>query len=126
VHQALRAEVRRYNHRQVHATTGEIPAMRFRRAQQEGNSLFRKFSVPQPFSSPKDIFCLREKRIVNGYRRISLFKHEIEVPHVPLREEVDVHLVPDLAKQTMHLRIWWNKKNVHRVTLPMEAFAVHF
>jgi len=35
--------------------------------------------------------------MVNGYRRISLFNHEIEVPNVPLREEIEVHLTPSLA-----------------------------
>jgi len=41
---------------------------------------FRPFSLPKPYTSPKDIFCLREARILNGYRRISLFNHEIEIP----------------------------------------------
>jgi len=122
----LRAEVQRYNHHQVHSTTGEIPSMRFRKAQKEGNSLFRKFSVPPPYTSPQDVFCLRATRMVNAYRRIALFKHQIEVPHVPLREEVDAHLVPDENKQLMHIRIWWNKKMVHTVSLPLHGFRVHF
>jgi hypothetical protein len=125
VRQALHAEMYRYNHRQVHATTGEVPAIRFQRAQKEGNSLFRKFTIPQPFNSPEDVFCLREKRRVNGYRRISLFRHEIEVPKVPLREEVDIHLVPLPGKDQIKLRIWWNGQNVHRLTLPLNAFRVH-
>jgi hypothetical protein len=82
--------------------------------------------IPKPYTSVKDIFCLREKRIVNGYRRISLFKHVIEVPNVPLREDVDVHLVPDEGKQLMHIRIWWNCKMVHSVSLPLQGFRVHF
>ncbi len=122
----LKAEVQRYNHRQVHSTTGEIPSMRFRQAQKEGNSLFRKFSLPKPYTSLQDVFCLRVTRMVNAYRRISLFKHEIEVPNVPLREDVDIHLVPDEAKQLMHIRIWWNKNMVHAVSLPLQGFRVHF
>ena len=77
------------------STTREIPNIRYERARKEGNNLFRKFVIPKPYTSTKDVFCLREKRMVNGYRRISLFKHVIEVPNVPLREDVDVHLVPD-------------------------------
>ena len=122
----LRDELNRYNNHQVHSTTGEIPNIRYERARKEGNSLFRKFVIPKPYTSTKDVFCLREKRIVNGYRRISLFKHVIEVPNVPLREDVDVHLVPDDGKQLMHIRIWWNRKMVHSVSLPLQGFHVHF
>ncbi len=103
---ALRAELHRYNNQQVHSTTGEIPNIRFERARREGNSLFRKFVIPKPYASPQDVFCLREQRMVNAYRRISLFNHTIEVPNVPLRVYVDVHMVPDETKQLMHIRIW--------------------
>ena len=126
VRSVLKAEVDRYNNRQVHSTTGEIPNIRFQKAKKEGNSLFRKFTIPKPYRSPKDVFCLRTSRMVNGYRRISLFKHQIEAPNVPLREDVDVHLVPDLTKQLMHIRIWWKDKMVHSMSLPLPGFRVHF
>ena len=122
----LKSEVHRYNNHQVHSTTGEIPNIRFERALSVGNSLFRKFALPRPYSSLQDVFCLREKRIVNGYRRISLFNHTIEVPNVPLREDVDIHLVPDIEKQLMYVRIWWNNKMAHSVVLPLQGFRVHF
>ena len=122
----LESEVHRYNNHQVHSTTGEIPNIRFERALSVGNSLFRKFTLPRPYSSLQDVFCLREKRIVNGYRRISLFNHTIEVPNVPLREDVDIHLVPDVEKQLMYVRIWWNNKMAHSVVLPLQGFRVHF
>ncbi len=125
VRAVLRAEVERYNHHQVHSTTREIPGIRFHRAQQEGDSLFRPFSLPKPYTSPKDVFCLRETRTVNGYRRISLFNHTIEVPKVDLYEPVEVHLVPDIAGQLMEIRIWRNDKMVHSVTLPLDGFRVH-
>ncbi|MGB2959248.1 MAG: hypothetical protein WBD30_10210 [Bacteroidota bacterium] len=126
VRSVLKEEVDRYNHHQVHSTTKEIPSIRFTRARQDGNSLFRPFSLPKPYTSPKDVFCLRETRVVNGYRRISLFNHTIEVPKTELYEEVDIHLVPDTAKQVMETRIWWNDKMVHSVALPLEGFRVHF
>lgn len=122
----LHEELDRYNNHQVHSTTGEIPNIRFERAIAEGNSLFRPFSLPRPYTSPKDVFCLRERRMVNAYRRISLFGHEIQVPNVPLREEVDIHMVPDPDKNTMEIRIWWDDRMAHSVTLPLQGFRVHF
>ena len=122
----LRDEITRYNNHQVHSTTCEIPSIRFERALKDGNSLFRKFSLPKPYTSPLDVFCLREQRMVNGYRRISLFKHQIRVPKVPLYEYVDVHMVPDIDKQVMHIRIWWNEQMVHSLSLPLKGFRVHF
>ena len=94
----LKEELDRYNNHQVHSTTGEVSSIRFERARKAGDSLFRPFGLPQPYTSNKDVFCLREKRMVNGYRKISLFNHEIEVPTVPLREEVEVHLIPDVER----------------------------
>lgn len=123
----LKEEIDRYNNHQVHSTTGEIPSIRLKKARREGNSLFRPFMLPKPYTSTKDAFCLREKRMVNGYRRISLFNHEIEVPKVPLREEVEVHLVPDSARGALEIRIWWDSQMVHAVTYPLKEFpAVHF
>jgi hypothetical protein len=126
VRAVLGEEVDRYNQHQVHSTTGEIPALRFARALSSGNSLFRPFSVPTPYSSPEDIFCLRETRITNGYGRISLFNHEIRIANVPLRQEVDVHLVPDTTRNIMHIRIWFQDALAHSVDLPLEGFGVHF
>jgi hypothetical protein len=125
VRAVLRDEISRYNNHQVHSTTKEIPTLRFSKAINEGNSLFHPFYLPKPYTSPKDIFCLREQRMVNGYRRISLFNHQIQVPKVPLREHVDVHMVPDQNKQVMELRIWWNAEMVHSVSLPLQGFKVH-
>jgi len=122
----LKEELDRYNNHQVHSTTKEIPRIRFEQARAAGNTLFRPFSLPKPYTSPEDVFCLRETRKVNGYRRISLSNHTIEVPNVPLYEEVEVHLIPDVLKQIMHIRIWWNDKMVHSVTYPLQEFSVHF
>lgn len=105
VRAVLKEEVGRYNNHQIHSTTGEIPSIRFDKARQEGNSLFRPFALPKPYTSTKDVFCLREKRMVNGYRKISLSNHDIPVPHVPLRDEVEVHLIPDVAREALEVRI---------------------
>jgi len=121
----LKDELERYNHHQVHSTTGEIPKIRFEKALKAGNNLFRPFVLPKPYSSPKDVFCLRITRVVDGYRRISFANHEIEVPKVPLREDVELHLIPDTAKEAMEIRIWWDKKMVHSVSYPLIGFRIH-
>ena len=124
--EVLKDELDRYNNHQVHPTTGEIPRIRFERALAEGNSLLRPFSLPEPYTSPDDVFCLREQRRVNSYSRISLFGHDIQVPNTPLHKMVDIHMVPDPEKNTMDIRIWWNEALVHSLTLPLEGFRVHF
>lgn len=126
VRAVLREEVNRYNQHQMHSTTKEIPALRFARALTSGNSLFRPFSLPGPYASPDDVFCLQETRVTNGYGRISLFNHEIRVANVPLRQQVDVHLIPDTAKNLMQIRIWHQDALAHTVDLPLDGFRVHF
>ena len=122
VRAVLKEELNRYNNHQVHSTTGEVPSIRFEKAKREGRSLFRPFAMPKPYTSTKDIFCLREKRMVNGYRKISLFNHEIVVPNVPLREEVEVHLIPDTSRGALDIRIWWDNRMVQSVTYPLKEF----
>ena len=126
VREVLQEEIDRYNNIQVHSTTGQIPRIRFERALAEGNCLLRPFVIPEPYTSLDDVFCLREKRMVNAYRRISLFGNEIQVPNTPLREYVDVHMAPDLGKSAMGIRLWWKDTLVHSVSLPLEGFRVHF
>jgi len=118
----LKEELDRYNNHQVHSTTGEVPSIRFDKARKEGKSLFRPFALPHPYTSTKDIFCLRDKRTVNGYRKISLSNHDIPAPNVPLREEVEVHLVPDVARGALEVRIWWEDRMVNAVTYPLREF----
>ena len=118
----LKEELNRYNNHQVNSTTGEVPSIRFDKARKEGKSLFRPFALPNPYTSVKDIFCLRETRRVNGYSKILLSNHEIVVPNVPLREEVEVHLIPDMTRGALELRIWWEDRMVQSVTYPLKEF----
>ncbi len=122
VRAVLKEELNRYNNHQVHSTTGEVPSIRFEKARKEGKSLFRPFTLPKPYTSTKDIFCLQERRMVNGYRKISLSNHEIVVPNVPLREEVGVHLIPDVERGALEVRIWWEDRMVQWVTYPLREF----
>jgi hypothetical protein len=117
--QVLRDELVRYNDHQVHSTTGEIPTIRFAKAQEIGTSLFRPFALPKPYTSLKDVFCLHDTRTVNGYQRISLFNQEIRLPNVPLREDVNLHLVPDFVRNHLEVRIWWQNRLVSTQHLPL-------
>ena len=122
----LREEIDRYNNHQVHSTTGEIPSIRFARALKEGNSLFRPFALPKPYTSPKDVFCLRERRLANAYRRISIFGQQIQVRKVLPHEEVELHLIPNQDKGILDIRVWCMNKMLQSTTLPLEGMRVHF
>ena len=108
--EVLSSEIKRYNSVQVHSTTGEIPDIRFFRALDDKRSLFRDFTIPVPYISTKDIFALRDSRVVNAYRKISLKKLELAVPNVPLRERVSLRIVPDMETGISEIRFWHNRK----------------
>jgi hypothetical protein len=124
----LRDEVHRYNFLQVHSTTLEIPAVRFEKAKRNHKSLFRPFALPSPYASIKDVFCIRHKRVADGYRKISVFGHSIQIHGIEPREEVELHFVPDETIVLVEIRCWAHKKLVHSVNLPISDFkdAVHF
>jgi len=104
--QVLRAEVDRYNNHQVHSTTGEIPSLRFQRAQEEKKSLFREFMVPPPFKSTKDIFCLMTERVVNPYRKILFHNLEFKLSGVSIRDTIQLRIVPHKDKGIAEIRFW--------------------
>ena len=78
----LLEEVHRYNYLQLHSTTKEIPIVRFERACKKNRSLFHPFSLPKPFFSSKDVFCIRHTRVADGYRKISFAGHSIQIPNI--------------------------------------------
>jgi hypothetical protein len=98
VRSLLVQEVDRYNNRQVHSTTREIPAKRFERALQENRNCFRPFDTARakpPVTSTKDIFCLRTERKVNGYGRIMFAGLQLSVPgRLPDKTIVTLHIIP--------------------------------
>ncbi len=108
----LMKELNRYNNRQLHSTTGEIPALRLKRALKEKRSLFREFMVPPPYQSTKDIFCLRAERVVNPYRKISFNNLELKVSGVPIRGAVQLRVVPDRKSGLAEIRFWYNDRLV--------------
>jgi hypothetical protein len=105
--EVLENEIERYNYRQVHSTTGEVPIIRFERAIREKKSLFREFKIPPPYTSVKDIFCLRVKRIVDAYHKISLDKLTFKVHKAPLRKEVQLRITLDEETGLAEIRIWY-------------------
>jgi hypothetical protein len=126
--QILREEVHRYNYLQLHSTTKEIPALRFEKAQQEKRSLFHPFSLPCPFTSVKDVFCIRYKRIADGYRKISFSGLSFQIPGVDPHDDVELHLIPDESKNLVEVRFWAHNKLLHSLNIPISSVdkSVHF
>jgi transposase len=112
----LKAEVDRYNTKQVHSTTKEIPLIRFQRAEREGNTVFRKFILPEPYTSDKDVFCLKETRVVNGYGHFMWRGQPKELPsRIPEGAIVRLHIVPDSPRP--ELRVWYKDELVQSISL---------
>ena len=121
----LNQELHRYNYRQVHSTTQEIPYFRFQRALKQKQSLFREFTVRPPFQSTKDIFCLRTDRTVDPYRRVSVNHLQFKV-HADPRKQVNLRFYP-LNDQIAEIRFWCEGKliDVYKIKTS-ELPEVHF
>lgn len=104
----LGKEIYRYNYKQVHSTTGEIPYLRFQRALRQKVSLFREFSLIAPYKSTKDIFALRLTRTLDAYRKISINNLEIKLNGHP-RDIIDIRIYP-LNSQISEVRFWSNNQ----------------
>ena len=90
----LNRELRRYNYRQVHSTTLEVPHFRLEKALNERRSLFRPLAITPPFKSIKDIFCLRLNRVADAYRKISINNLKLKVNKVNPRDQVTLRIYP--------------------------------
>lgn len=102
-------EIYQYNNKRVHSTTGEIPAIRFQRAIDDGRSMFKPFQLTEPFKSTKDIFCLRDQRRVNGYHQISWQGRILKVNKgIPIGAMVDLKSIPE--NPTPELRLWHDNR----------------
>lgn len=116
-----------YNHTWIHSTTKEIPMVRLEAAINSGKSLFKPFTIKPPFESTKDIFCLRDQRVVNPYRKINFKGTELTVPKSLPRDTVDLRIVPNVKKGLAEIRIW-NQKELVSVQLAKheDLGLVHF
>jgi hypothetical protein len=105
-----------YNEQWVHATTKEIPRLRYERALREGASVLLPFMIPEPYTSIKDIFCLRDTRIIDGYRKVNWRKYAFTVPKsVPIGASVELHIIPD--EEQPEIRVWYRDRVVQVVRL---------
>jgi hypothetical protein len=107
----LKQEIRRYNFRQIHSTTQEVPYFRLQRALKEGTSLFREFKIRPPYQSVKDIFCLRLDRTVDSYRRVSFKSLILKVNGVTYGDKVNIRIYP-MNHLLSELRFWCNDRLV--------------
>jgi hypothetical protein len=123
--QVLRQEIHRYNFRQVHSTTQEIPYFRFQRALKDKRSLFREFKISPPYQSVKDIFCLRMDRIVDPYRHISLSSLQFKV-HADPHKQVNLRIYP-LNEEISEIRFWCEGNLIDTQKVKnSELLGVHF
>jgi transposase len=122
----LNQEVRRYNYRQVHSTTLEIPHLRFKRALKDKKSLFREFQINPPFESTKDIFCLRTTRCIDAYRKISINNLQLKVHNATPHDIVTLRIY-QLTGSVSEIRFWCKDKllDVKRIK-NTDLKGVHF
>ena len=105
--QVLFREVHEYNYKRVHSTTKEIPYFRYQKALREKKNVFRKFFVPPPFKTLKDIFCFRMDRVVDNYRSISVNNLQLKFNNAPIRETVNLRIHPDQKSGLSEVRFWF-------------------
>ncbi|MFZ2253537.1 MAG: hypothetical protein WAW13_05240, partial [Minisyncoccia bacterium] len=112
----LNAELDRYNHKQVHSTTGEIPYLRFQNAKEQGKTLFHPFTVPSPYVSYKDIFAFRTTRFVDSYCKVTIKNLSIRLKDTQPRQPIDIRVYP-LNDSLIELRFWHRNKLIetHRI-----------
>lgn len=118
----LKKEIYRYNYKQVHSTTGEVPFFRFKEAHEKGQTLFREFTLKPPHRSIKDVFCLRLERTIDAYRRISINTLKLKVNGTP-RDKVDIKIYP-INNNISQVRICEGKNklestNINKLLMPL-------
>ncbi len=89
-------------------------------------SLFRSWSIPMPFVSPRDIFALRCQRFVDNYHSVTIKNIHIKLPDVEPRYPVDIRI--DILDQDFYeLRFWYKAKLIKIIRHKIEDFLpVHF
>ena len=122
----LNAERDRYNYKQIHSTTKEIPIRRFNSALEAQKSLFRPWAIPRPFESPRDIFALRSQRLVDNYHSVTVQNLHIKLSGVEPRYPVDIRIYI-LDQDYYEFRFWYNAKLIKVERLKIKDFLpVHF
>ena len=116
----------RYNYKQVHSTTREIPNRRFNSALEAKKSLFRTWTIPKPFLSYKDIFALRIERYIDGYSSVTIKNINFKLSDVEPRYPVDIRAYV-LDQDFYELRFWHNGRlvKVQKLKIP-DFWPVYF
>lgn len=109
--EVLYREINTYNYKRIHSTTGEVPMIRLERSLKENRGLFHSLHIKKPFQKPEDIFCLRDARTVNPYRKISLYAMELSVS-APPRSQVELRIRPHTANGLSLVRCWFQDRLV--------------
>jgi hypothetical protein len=123
----LKYEVYRYNNRQVHSTTKEIPELRFKNAIKNNKSMFRSFKLPYPYENTKDLFCIRMQRKTDGYRKIQLKKIELRIKNAPTHDYIDIKIVLENKTGMSELRFWYRYKLLDIIKVKNEDIDIfHF
>jgi transposase InsO family protein len=119
-------EVHQYNFKRLHSTTGEIPFVRFQRALDQKQSLFREFKLMPPYLSAKDIFCLQVERITDPYCRVRVHDAQFQIKDSLPRQPITLKVYP-LTPQVSEVRFWLKNKllDVQRAK-NSELKVVHF
>lgn len=122
----LNYERDRYNYRQIHSTTREIPARRLNSALEAKKSLFRPWSIPSPFVSLRDVFALRAQRYVDNYHSVTIRSLHFKLANVEPQRPVDIRIYI-LDQNFYELRFWYNAKliKVERIK-NKDILPVHF
>lgn len=116
----------RYNYKQIHTTTKEIPNRRFNSALEAKKSLFRTWAIPRPFLSFKDIFALRIEKSIDNYHCVNFCNLRIRLPEVESRRSVEIRVYV-LDEDFYELRFWYNAKLIKVERLKLKGFLpVHF
>lgn len=122
----LNYERERYNYKQFHSTTQEIPFKRFNSAIEAKKSLFRSWVIPEPFLSLRDIFALRCKRFIDNYHSVYIKPLSIKLPNVESRQPVDIRIYI-LAQDFYEIRFWYHGKLIKVIRQKIKGFLpVHF
>jgi hypothetical protein len=122
----LNHERDRYNYKQIHSTTLEIPARRFNSAKEAKKSLFRSWAIPAPFTSFRDIFALRAQRYIDNYMTVTIRNLKFKLSNVEPQRPVDIRIYI-LEPFFYELRFWHNGRliKVERVK-NKDLLPVHF
>ncbi len=122
----LNHECNRYNYKQFHSTTQEIPSKRFNSAIKAKKSLFRNWSIPKPFISLRDIFALRCNRVIDNYHSVYIKPLHIKLSGVEPRYPVDIRIYI-IRNNFYELRFWYHGKLIKVIRREIKDFLpVHF